>query len=111
MKYNPCSRKFCPSTPVSINDIAHDVREHRALGSGPSVHPSSGPQCGLLSRISNTSMPLNSGKRPISSRHMGVGSSVNVLLTVVLSIGKFYIVTQKDKVKLRVQVLNQLVTA
>lgn len=36
-------------------------REHRALGSGPSVHPSSGPQCGLLSRISNTSMPLNSG--------------------------------------------------
>ncbi|KAJ4949408.1 hypothetical protein JOQ06_020923, partial [Pogonophryne albipinna] len=29
-------------------------------GSGPSVHPLSGPQYGLLSRISNTPLPLNS---------------------------------------------------
>lgn len=46
---------------TSFITILHRTREHRLHSDGSSVHPSSGPQCGLLSRISNTSLPLNSG--------------------------------------------------
>lgn len=48
-------------------------------GSDPSVHLSFGPQCGLLSRISNTSLRLNAGTNWRSWRIPEVDSSLTLL--------------------------------